>query len=77
MTSQILALRDHLIGERITYAVMEAEQQPVHPTAARAAVAGERYRLPVSPRAVRSATAMSVLVGFWQPEVTNTLPSAT
>jgi hypothetical protein len=31
----------------------------------------------MSPRAMRSATAMSVLVGFWQPEVTNTLPSAT
>ena len=39
--------------------------------------AGHGCRWPVSPRAMRSATAMIVRVGLEPPEVTNTLLSAT
>ena len=39
--------------------------------------AGQGVRWPVSPRAMRSATAMIVRVGLEPPDVTNTLLSAT
>ena len=80
---QRLAIRHGSLLRRLTRRSVDATRPRLHQlqfyrwNAGAAAGFAVGYRRPVIPRAVRSATAMIVLVGLEPPEVANTLPSAT